>query len=196
MAEISLSSGSICRPFRSPWGSFPVKHMVPISTNARIDVGRLVHTNWTAQTSSNGGQIVASTADSAFYIVGIAASSVAAGSSAVANQPIPVWEANPNVEFRAFTKGAALGSSQVGLHRTLHWDSTLSISYVDLTASTAADWRVVVTGVSGENGVTGLMGQVGDTGGEVTFRFLSKLEGNIGSSVALTSTTPVLAFYA
>lgn len=196
MADVALSSGSICRPYRSPWGAFPIKHMKPISTNARIDVGRVVHTNWTAATSTAGGQIVQSTADNAFMIVGIAASSLAAGSSGTANSAIPVWEANPNVEFRAFTKGAPLGSSQIGLRRTLHWDSTLAISYVDLSASTAADWRVIVTGVNGENGVTGLKGDPGDTGGEVTFRFLSQLDGNIGSSIALTSTTPLLAFYA
>jgi hypothetical protein len=169
--------------------------MIPISTNAKIDVGRLVHLNWTAATSSNGGQIVQSTADNAFMIVGIAASSMAAGSSGVANNPIPVWEANPNVEFVANTKGAPLGSSQIGLRRTLHWDSTLAIQYVDLTASTAADWRVIITGVAGENGVTGLQGQVGDTGGQVTFKFLSRITENTGSSVAITSTTAVLAFH-
>lgn len=196
MADVTLSSGSICRPYRSPWGAFPIKHMKPISTNARIDAGRVVHLNWTAATSTAGGQIVPSTADNAFMIVGVAASSLAAGSSAVANTPIPVYEANPNVEFVANTKGAPLGSSQIGLRRTLHWDSTLAISYVDLAASTASDWRVIVTGCNGENGVTGLQGEIGDTGAQVTFRFLSQLDGNIGSSVALTSTTPLLAFYA
>lgn len=195
MAEITLSSGSVCRPFRSPWGAFPIKHMIPISTNARIDVGRLVHTNWTAQTTSNAGQIVQSTADNAFMIVGFAASSLAAGSSGTSNNPIPVFEANPMVEFVANTKGAALGSSQIGLRRTLHWDSTLNITYVDLTASTAADWRVIVTGMNGENGVTGLQGTVGDTGGQVTFRFFTDPKQNGGSSVAITSTTALLAFF-
>ncbi len=195
MADVTLSSGSICKPYRSPWGSFPVRHMKAISTNARIDMGRLVHLNWTAATSTSGGQIVQSTADNAFMIVGIAASSLAAGSSGTANSPIPVWEANPNVEFRAFTKAAPLGSSVIGLRRTLHWDSTLNISYVDLSASTAADWRVIVTGCNGENGVTGLKGELGDTGAEVTFKFVSQLEGQIGSSVAITSTTAILAFH-
>ncbi len=195
MADLTLSSGSICRPWRSPWGAFPIGHYIPISTNSRIDVGRLVHTNWTAQTSTSAGQILQSTADGAFMIVGIAASSLAAGSSATANPAIPVWEANPSVEFRAATKGALLGSSQIGLRRTLHWDSTLAISYVDLSASTAADWRVIITGIAGENGRTGLNGQVGDSGGEVTFRFFQHLEGNIGSSAAITSTTALLAFF-
>lgn len=194
MAEITLSSGSICRPYRSPWGAFPIKHMVPISTNARIDVGRLVHLNWTVATSQTG-QIVQSTADNAFQIVGIAASSLAAGSSAVANSPIPVWEANPMVEFVANTKGGALGSSMIGLRKKLVWDSTLNIVTVDVTASTATDWRVVITGMGGENGVTGLQGQIGDTGAQVTFRFISKLTEEVGSSVAITSTTPVLAFF-
>jgi len=66
MAEITLSSGSICRPYRTPWGSFHIEHCVPISTAGRIDIGRVVHTNYTAQTSSSAGQIVPSTADNTF----------------------------------------------------------------------------------------------------------------------------------
>ena len=62
-------------------------------------------------------------------------------------------------------------------------------------AATAADWRVIITGIAGENGRTGLNGQVGDSGGEVTFRFFQHLEGNIGSSAAITSTTALLAFF-
>jgi hypothetical protein len=54
---------------------------------------------------------------------------------------------------------------------------------------------VIITGVAGENGVTGLQGQVGDTGGQVTFKFLSRITENTGSSVAITSTTAVLAFH-
>lgn len=195
MAEIALSSGSICRPYRSPWGGFPIKHMLPLSTTARVDLGRLVHLNWTSN-DTNTGKVVPSTADNAFFIVGIAASSVALYASSGTLQPtIPVWEANPNVEFVANSKGAALASSQIGLHKKLVWDSTLNINIVDLTASTASDWRVIITGMAGENGVTGLQGQVGDTGGQVTFRFMSRLTENIGSSIALTSTSPVLAFF-
>jgi hypothetical protein len=195
MAEITLSSGSICRPYRSPWGAFPIKHMSLVSTTPAVLLGRMMHLNWTAN-STDVGKVVPSTADNFFFGVGIAAQAQAAlTSSAVAGPVIPIWEANPNVEFIANTKGVALGSSQIGLHKTLHWDSTLGINYVDLTASTASDWRVVITGIAGENGLTGLQGQIGDTGGQVTFRFLSHLADNIGSSVALTSTSPVLAFY-
>ena len=185
MADLALSSGSICRPYRSPWGAFPTRSLVPISTNARIDLGRLVHLNWTGSTSA--GQITQSTADNAFFIVGIAASSLVAGSSATANGAIPVWEANPLVEFKAVTKGGLLASSNIGLHKKIVWDSTLAIQWIDLSASTATDWRVVIT----QN-----LDAEGDSGGYVAFRFLSRLTENIGSSVAVTSTSPVLAFYA
>ena len=185
MAEITLSSGSICRPFRSPWGNFPTKSMQCSTgvSSAAINIGRMVTLDWSG--STNCQRVKASTADNFFFGVGIAAQTVS-GSTAVTGSEISVWEANPMVEFRAATKGAALASSNVGLRKTLHWDSTLAINYVDLTASTAADWRVIVTG---------LIGNEGDTGGEVSFRFMSRLTENTGSSVAITSTSPVLAFF-
>jgi hypothetical protein len=86
-------------------------------------------------------------------------------------------------EFKAVTKGAVLASSQVGLTKTLHWDSSLNIAYVDLTASTATDHRVVVTK---------LIDNAGDSGGYVGFRFISNYV-NQGSTV--NSSTPYLAFY-
>ena len=186
MTDFTLSSGSICRPHRSPWGNFPTRGMT-LSTgvsSAAIHVGRMVTLDWTGSTTA--GKIKASTADNFFFGVGIAAQAVS-GSSAVTNGELSIWEANPNVEFKAVTKGAVLASSHLGLHKTLHWDSTLTINYVDLGASTATDWRVVVTD---------LLDAEGDSGGYVAFRFLSHLTDNIGSSVALTSTSPVLAFYA
>lgn len=186
MAEITLSSGNICRPFRSPWGAFPTRTM-PLSTgisSAAILIGRPVTLDWTGSTTA--GKVLPSTADATFMLVGIAAATVQ-GSTAVTNGDLPVWEANPAVEFQANTKGGALASSLVGLRKTLHWDSTLGIAYVDVTASTRSDNRVAITG---------LIGNEGDTGGAVSFRFLSRLTENIGSSVAITSTTPILAFYA
>ena len=190
MAEITLTSNSICMPHRSPWGAFPERSM-GVSTgvsSATIHIGRLVTLDWSGSTTV--GRVKASTADNFFFGVGIA-NSLMSGSTAVtgvrgAASEVTVWEANPMVEFRAFTKGAALASSHVGLRKTLHWDSTLNISYVDLTASTASDWRVIVTDlIDNEN----------DTGGRVAFRFVSHLTENNGSSVAVTSTSPVLAFF-
>jgi hypothetical protein len=95
-------------------------------------------------------------------VAGIAGSSHAANSEHLAL--VTVYEANPMVEFKAVTKGATLESSHVGSARTLAWDSTLSITYVDLGASTAADNRVLVTD---------LVDDIGDSGGFVAFRFLS-----------------------
>ena len=179
-----LSSGSICEPYRSPWGGFPLRTM-PLSTgvsSAAIVVGRRITLDWT---STQAGQVKASTSETTFFLVGIAAQAVS-GSTSTRGNDLSVYEAHPDVEFKAVTKGATLDLSQVGLRKKMMRDSTLDIEYIDLTASTAADWRVVVTG---------LIDGVGDSGGYVSFRFLRGLEGNIGSSVALTSTSPVLAFF-
>lgn len=191
MADFTLSSGSICRPYKSPWGAFPTEGYI-VSTgvsSATIHVGRAVTLDWTGSTIA--GRILASTSDATFFLVGIAAEG-ASGSTAVTGLPgvgtqIAVWEANPMVEFKAVTKAGVLASSIVGLRKTLHWDSTLNISYVDVSASTKSDYRVVITG---------LLDAEGDSGGYVRFRFMSHLTDNIGSSVALTSTSPILAFYA
>lgn len=185
MADITPSSGSICRPVRSPWGAFPTLGM-GVSTgvsSAAIHVGRPVTLDYTlADPTSNAHFVKASTADNTFYLVGIAAET-ATGSTAVAGTQISVWEANPMVEFRAITKAGTLASSQVGLTKTLHWDSTLNIAYVDLSASTASDHRVVITG---------LMDAQGDSGGYVRFRFITNRREQ-GSTI--NSSTPFLAFY-
>lgn len=189
MTDFTLSSGSICRPFRSPWGAFPTRGMA-VSTgvsSAAIWIGRAVTLDYTEAGNSSVAQYVkASTADNTFYLVGIAAETQPAGgsgSTAVIGTPISVWECNPLVEFKAVTKGATLQSSAVGLTKTLHWDSTLNIQYVDLTASTASDHRVVLTQ---------LIDQQGDSGGYVAFRFIGNRREQ-GSTI--NSSTPFLAFY-
>lgn len=195
MAQYTPSSGDYCRPHRSPWGGFPVRSLAPVSSivaSSVIPLGRQVSILGGASTAA--GQLIPGAALGSANVlnVGIASANGAnpANSSAVANLPIPVWEANPHVEFRAISKGAPIGSSHLGLRRSLAWDSTLNVQYVDLTASTAADWRVVVTET-----LEGLTGHAaGDSGCYVAFKFLSKLEGSIGSSVAITSTSPLLAF--
>lgn len=186
MADIVLSSGNICRPFRSPWGNFPTKSMTCSTgiSSAAINIGRQITLDWTQSTTA--GKVLPSTANATFMLVGIAAQTVS-GSTAVTNSEVSVWEANPLVEFQANTKGINLASSHVGLHKSLVWDSTLNIAYVDLVDSTKSNWRVVLTG---------LIGAEGDSGGAVSFRFMSRLTENTGSSVAITSTTAILAFYA
>lgn len=185
MTDFTLSSGSICRPYRSPWGAFPTRTFGCSTgvSSAAIVVGRAVTLDYTeAGNTSNAGLVKGSTGDNTFYLVGIAAEG-ASGSTAVAGTQISVWEANPLVEFKAVTKAGTLQSSQVGLTKTLHRDSTLDITYVDLSASTASDNRVVITQ---------LLDQQGDSGGYVAFRFIANRREQ-GST--LNSSTPYLAFY-
>jgi hypothetical protein len=106
---------------------------------------------------------------------------VAASSAVTHNTPVSIWEANPMVEFKAVTKGGTLVSSNVGSARTLAWDSSLSIHYVDLGASTAADNRVLITE---------LLDAEGDSGGFVAFRFMAGPRGSTSNS-----SSPWLAFY-
>lgn len=189
MADITLSSGMTCEPYRSPWGAFPIRHFTVSSgvSSAAIYDGRQVTLDFAeADNTSNAMHVKASTTAAGagnFYVVGIAAA-LASGSTAVNGvTEIPVWEANPLVEFKAVTKGGTLQSSQVGLTKAFSFDSTLNIAYVDLGASTAADHRVVVTD---------LIDAQGDSGGYVAFRFLTNRAAQ-GSTVV--SSTPFLAFY-
>lgn len=189
MTDFTLSSGSICRPFRTPWGAFhTLGYQVSTGlSSAVIWMGRVVTLDYTEGANSSLNMYVkASTADNTFYTVGIAAETQpngGSGSTAVLGTAISIWEANPMQEFKAVTKAGTLQSSQVGLTKTLHWDSTLNIQYVDLSASTATDHRVVITK---------LLDQQGDSGGYVAFRFIgnSRQQGS-----TLNSSTPYLAFY-
>lgn len=170
MADFTLSSGSILRPYRSPWGAFPMLNLPlssGISSNA-ITIGRVVGLD--VNTDSNAGQILPSSQTAGVVmstaIVGVAAESPGLpGSTNTRGTVISIWEANPNVEFRAQTQGAVLGSSQVGKRKALVWDSTLAIHKVDLSNSTAINVRVMVTK---------LIDAEGDSGGAVAFKFLTK----------------------
>ena len=186
MADLTLSSGSIARPYRSPWGAFPTRTFPTASTlAAAIKLGQPVSLLLPADTSTNAGAVLGATLPLSFNMVGIAAGSCSSGvSSAVAGPSISVWEANPAVEFKAVTKGGTIGSSLIGKRRSLLFDSTLNIAWIDVTASTATDWRVLVTGlVDGE----------GDSGGYVSFRFLTATGPQVNSTIL--SSTPLLAFY-
>lgn len=198
MTDIALSSGNIMRPYRSPWGSFPIRNIAcstGVSTNI-IRIGQVVQldVNSTAfqncvLPSSLSSAVVVSTA-----IVGIAAESPGlnlsppVGGTMTSTSPggtpvIPVWEANPNVEFRVNTRKGLLNSTLVGQYRDIEWDSTLNIHLVNVGAAqlTTPQPRVVITG---------LIDNVGDSGGAITVRFLTKDPSIAGS------TARILAFYA
>jgi hypothetical protein len=83
------------------------------------------------------------------------------------------------VEFRAQTQGANLQLSAVGKNKALVWDSTLTIHKVDLSNSTIINVRVRVTG---------LIDNEGDSGGAVSFRFLTRTPGD-STAISSASTT-------
>ena len=169
MADFTLSSGNICRPYRSPWGNFPIRGFTistGISSNV-IQLGRVVSLD--VNTATNGSRILPSSQTAGVVmstaIIGVSAEAVSSNdSTAAADRVIPVWEANPQVEFRANTQGAVLASSQIGINKALVWDSTLTIHKVDLSNSTLINVRVTVTQ---------LIDAIGDSGGAVAFRFLA-----------------------
>jgi len=187
MTDFVLSSGNICRPFRSPWGAFATRGFAlssGISSNA-ITLGRIVA--FDVNTDSNASQILPSSQTAGVVmstaIVGVAAeAAVGPGSTNTRGTIISVWEANPLIEFRANTQGANLNSSQVGKTKAIVWDSTLTIHKVDLSNSTLLNVRVVVTQ---------LIDAEGDSGGAVAFRFLRETP-PAGDS---TSSRAVLALY-
>ena len=184
MTDFTLSSGNIMRPYKSPWGAFPTKGYAlssGISSNA-ILLGRIVGLD--VNTDSNASQILPSSQTNgdvlSTAIVGVAAESPSLGGSSTNTRGtvISVWEANPSVEFRANTFNGLLASSNVGKMKEIKWDSTLSIHLIDLGGSTAASVRAIVTG---------LIDAEGDSGGAVSFRFLTTDPSTISA--------PFLAFY-
>jgi hypothetical protein len=188
MTDFVLSSGMICRPYKSPWGAFPTKGYALSSgvSSAAIVLGRCVGLDVT--TDTNASQIVASSQTAGVVmstaIVGIAAESPSGGGSSTNTRGtvISVWEANPMVEFRAQTQGANLASSQVGKNKALVWDSTLTIHKIDLSNSTNLNQRALITG---------LIDAEGDSGGAVSFKFLTETPPAGDSTVSRN----VLAFH-
>lgn len=174
MADFTLSSGSICRPYRSPWGAFPITNR-PISTGISsnaIYLGALMKLDDRTSTCTHRVCPTSTTTDQ--LLMGIAGATLT-GASATVDTEIPVWDANPMVEFKAVTKGGTLASGDVGAGKALAWDSTLRILYVDLGNSSAGDARVLITQ---------LVDAVGDSGGYVAFRFMTESrESSVASTV-------------
>lgn len=187
MADITPTAGDYIRPHRSPWNNFPIRGF-PLSTGISSNVvylGAVVGLD--LNTSTNGDCIVPSSMTSntviSTAIVGIAAEASNAPSSTNAQRTIvPVWECNPQVEFRARTRNGTLASTMAGSPRDLLWDSTLHIHLVNAGASSFAGTPVRVI-------VTELIDAIGDSGGAVAFRFPTR---DVTSSL---STANILAFY-
>lgn len=192
MTDITLSSGDIIRPWKSPFGAHPIKDM-KLSTgisSAIIYQGMVVglDVNSTAFQDCIIPSSVTSNAIVSTAIVGVAADGFdnALHPSNTNNKAqgtvIPVWEANPLCEFRGRTGHGLLNSTMVGQVKGIFRDSTLNIDLIECGASSLATPanRVVITG---------LLDNSGDSGGAVTFRFITN---DPNSSV---STSRCLAFF-
>jgi len=172
MADITPNAGDFVRPHKSPWGAFPTRSMKYSTgiSSAVVRVGQLVVLD-TGSTSFTDCIIPCATSSntlnpSAGTIVGFAAeNSTSQGNQTAQGTVVPVWEANPLVEFRARTRGGLLNSTIVGQPKELTRDSTMNIDLVDLksASSLATPAKCVI--------VTGLIDNSGDSGGAVTFRF-------------------------
>lgn len=187
MADITPTVGDFVRPWRTPWGSFPIRTMqlsTGISSNA-INVGMVVGLD--VNTATNGNLIVPSSLTSntvvSTSIVGIAAeNSTAIGNQNAQFTKVPVWDANPHVEFRARTRNGLLQSTLVGSNNhSILWDSTNKIHLINVGASSATTPVNVV--------ITELIDSVGDSGGAVAFKFIAR------DATSSLSTANILAFY-
>ena len=159
MADFTISSGDYIRPYKSPWGSFPM-NSIGESTGATflygdvLELSTVVSTNHhRAVRASTSGSTCISTS-----IIGIAATAA----SSVQDTPISYYEANRNVDFWARTRGGLLQSSCVDSSYGLFRDSTKNVWLVDLGNRVDTSCRVLVTK---------LVDAVADSGGAVLFRF-------------------------
>ena len=187
MADITPGAADYIRPHRSPWGSFPIRSM-GLSTGISsvvINYGMLVSLD--VNTATNGNLIVPSSLTSntvvSTAIVGIAGiNSTALGQLTAQFSQVPVYDANPMVEFRARTRNGLLASTLVGSNNhSILWDSTNKIHLINAGASSATTPVNVV--------ITELIDNVGDSGGAVAFKFVPR------DATSSLSTANVLAFY-
>lgn len=150
MADVVLSSGHGPRPYRSAFGQSPIFSGLEVAAST-FRAGNLLEQ--AATTNSHRVRLMSTNSTT---IVGIAA----APASSVQDTLIPVYEANPAVEYLAAVK-EVIASTLVGARRSWAYDSTLGIHYIDQNATGAS---VVITGC---------VSDLGSTNGFVTFRFLA-----------------------
>jgi hypothetical protein len=174
MAENTLSSNSIVRPYRSAKGSPRIQHVQAstFAAGSSILLGDVVSSD-TAVGSAYHRIVKMAAHIPSTAIWGIAAGNCGADGSTGAlglglgtTGNVPVWVAERDTEFIGYTKdqgSTACQSTLIGTVRCIARDSTLNIWYVDTANSTAGDVRIRITDVPNP----------GDTNGAVVFRFLS-----------------------
>lgn len=172
MADVTHSSRSIVRVYRSPYGAPRVTTYdeSTAASTATIAVGQVVAfdatdgaTHRIIRCSSAAGRLMPAN------IVGISAAGSTSDGSTTGigsiGRKLTVWAAAPELEFKFPFKGV-IASTLVNTGLALHWDSTLSIHEVAAN-STAANLTVRITDV--------IPGTVGDTGGYLVGRFFSSV---------------------
>lgn len=170
MAEITHSTRTTPRPYRSRKGSFTVWEYTAstaISTAVirygdvvqfDVNTGAASHKIVKSSTMANVPNVV-STA-----LIGIAASG-STGDGSTSTEKISVYLADSHTEFIFPTKatGAVHTSTLVDRRKAIGYDSTLGMFYVDTGNSTAGDASVVITEVI----------DPGTTNGFVAAKFIS-----------------------
>ncbi len=195
MTDFTLSSGSYMRPYKARnGGSFPIRHMA-LSTGISSNVIRVGTVVGLDQNTTNGASLivpssVTSNALVSTAVVGVAAEGPGAtagglSSTNVTGTLIPVWDADPQVEFRAHTRNGLLNSTLIGQIHEILRDTTLNIELINVGAS-------CLTTPINHVLITSLIDAAGDSGGAVGFKFIAMEAGTATSSL---STGRRLAFF-
>jgi hypothetical protein len=166
LAQISLSSNTTIKPYRSRAGSPAIMTFQGASTAAStsiIRVGQVVSFDLTSTSSHR--LVRCSTAAAAILstsIAGVAAGEFFPSAGTGSSGSISVWVADGKTEFIFPTKIAGTTPALLGSIMDLSYDSSLAINFL-ATNSTAGDQRVRITEVI----------NAGDTNGYVVGVFIS-----------------------
>lgn len=167
MADITLSSRTIIRPYRCATGS-PKTFTYQLSTcpaTGVIKVGNVVQGDTNVASNdfrlrrSAGAPNILSTV---FYGIAAASDDSDGSTTSLGTKTLTIWRADADTEFLFPTKSvtASTDTNKLG---GLDWDSTLGIAYAVPSNSTAGDARIRITEVINP----------GDTNGYVAGVFLS-----------------------
>lgn len=165
MADVTLSSRTTIRPYRTRTGSPRIITLAVASTKAStaaIQPGNVVQFDLT---STSHFKIIrcssaVATALQSTTIAGVAA--MADPNDGSVDPKISVWAADGATEFVFPTKIAGTASSNIGTAMSICWDSTLSISYA-MASSSAGTEGIWCTDVINP----------GDTNGYIVGKFFS-----------------------
>lgn len=167
MAQNTESSRTGIRPYRSPYGHFPIG-VYQETTNSTFIAGHLVQLN----TATNAHRLVSASSNSTRYlgVVAEAGSSDAAVGEMSGQKRKPVYLARPEVEFMGWIK-EVIQSTLIGQYRGFQRDTTRAIDVIG-GSTTPSGRRALITEVGSDSNISaGNLASIGDTNGYVAFRF-------------------------